>query len=308
LGDTFDRRKYINYHTLKNSREIFFDKLQKRKIEYHAVVGNHDTYFTNTNEVNSVSLLLREYDNFHIYEHEPIELTFGSIRIMMIPWLTKTNFEICMSAINNTNVDILMGHFEIKGFEVLKGSICDHGLEKDIFKKIESVYSGHFHHPSEYENIKYLGAPYEMIWSDYAGKRGFHILDTETRDLTFIENPYRIFHKIYYDDTDMTVEDLMSINIESLRDTYIKVIVKNRTNTYLYDLFLNKLAESGAADVKSIEDSLNLESSNINDILDETQDTKDILHTYIDTIETSVDKNKIKNEIDNLYLEALSIR
>lgn len=308
MGDTFDRRKYINYHTLKNSREIFFDKLQKRKIEYHAVVGNHDTYFTNTNEVNSVSLLLREYDNFHIYEHEPIELTFGSIRIMMIPWLTKTNFEICMSAINNTNVDILMGHFEIKGFEVLKGSICDHGLEKDIFKKIESVYSGHFHHPSEYENIKYLGAPYEMIWSDYAGKRGFHILDTETRDLTFIENPYRIFHKIYYDDTDMTVEDLMSINIESLRDTYIKVIVKNRTNTYLYDLFLNKLAESGAADVKSIEDSLNLESSNINDILDETQDTKDILHTYIDTIETSVDKNKIKNEIDNLYLEALSIR
>ena len=31
--------------------------------------------------------------------------------------------------------------------------------------------------------------------------RGFHILfDTETRELEFIQNPYEMFHKIYYDD------------------------------------------------------------------------------------------------------------
>jgi DNA repair exonuclease SbcCD nuclease subunit len=308
LGDTFDRRKYINYFTLKNAREFLFDELQKRKIEYHMVAGNHDTYFTNTNEVNSMDLLLQEYNNFHIYEHEPVELTFGSTCIMMIPWLTKANAEVCLSAVNSTTANILMGHFEIKGFEMLKGSVCDHGLEKDVFKRFEAVYSGHFHHPSEYENIKYLGAPYEMTWSDYAGKRGFHIFDTETRDLTFIENPYRVFHKIDYDDADMTIEDIALIDTDALRDTYIKVIIKNRSNAYLYDLFLNKLSEVGAADVKSIEDSLNLESSGFDDILDETQDTKDILHSYIDTIETSIDKKKVKNEIDDLYLEALTVR
>jgi DNA repair exonuclease SbcCD nuclease subunit len=308
LGDTFDRRKYINYFTLKNSRDFLFDELQKRKIEYHMIAGNHDTYFNNTNEVNSMGLLLQEYDNFHIYEHEPVELTFGSTRIMMVPWLTKANAETCLSAMNSSTANVLMGHFEIKGFEMLKGSVCDHGLEKDVFKKFEAVYSGHFHHPSEYENIKYLGAPYEMTWSDYAGKRGFHIFDTETRDLTFIENPYRVFHKIDYDDSDMTIEDIALIDTDVLRDTYIKVIIKNRTNAYLYDLFLNKLSECGAADVKSIEDSLNLESSGVDDILDETQDTKDILHSYIDTIETSIDKKKVKNEIDDLYLEALAVR
>jgi DNA repair exonuclease SbcCD nuclease subunit len=308
LGDTFDRRKFVNFVTLKRGRDFFFDQLDVRNIEYHAVVGNHTVYFTNTNEVNSMNLLLQEYKNFHIYENDPIELTFGSSRIMMVPWITKNNAQICHAAMSASKAQVLMGHFEIKGFEMLKGSICDHGMEKEAFKGFEAVYSGHFHHPSEYDNIKYLGAPYEMTWSDYAGKRGFHIFDTETRELEFIENPYRIFHKIEYDDSDMTIEDIAAIDAEVLKDTYIKVIIKNKSNPYLYDLFINKLSDCGAADVKSIEDSLNLESAGVEEILDETKDTKEILHNYIDSIETAIDKNKIKAVIDDLYLEASSIR
>lgn len=308
LGDTFDRRKYVNYVTLKRAKDFFFDQLDKRNIEYHAVVGNHSVYFTNTNEVNSMNLLLKEYKNFHIYEHDAVELTFGSTNVMMVPWITKNNAQSCLDAISTSKAHVLMGHFQIMGFEMLKGSICDHGMEKEVFKGFEAVYSGHFHHPSEYDNIKYLGAPYEMTWSDYAGKRGFHIFDTETRDLEFIENPYRIFHKIEYDDTDMTIEDISALDANILKDTYIKVIIKTRSNSYLYDLFINKLSDSGAADVKSIEDSLNLESSGVDEILDETKDTKEILHNYIDSIETAIDKNKVKVVIDDLYLEASSIQ
>lgn len=308
LGDTFDRRKYINYVTLRRSKKFFFDELKKRNIEYHAVVGNHSVYFTNTNEVNSMELLLQEYDNFHIYTHEPKELTFGSTKIMMVPWITKDNEETCIEAITKTDASHLMGHFEIKGFEMMKGSICDHGIDKNIFSRFEGVYSGHFHHPSEYQNIKYLGAQYEMTWTDYDGKRGFHIFDSESRDLEFVQNPFRIFHKIAYDDADMTIDDIANLNTEILKNTYIKVIVQNRTNPYIYDLFLSKLVESGAADVKSVEDSLNLESSGVDEILDETKDTKDILHDYIDSIETAIEKVKIKKVIDSLYVEAMSIR
>lgn len=307
LGDTFDRRKYINYVTLKRVKEFFFNQLQSRGIEYHAVVGNHSVYFTNTNEVNSMSLLLQEYDNFHIYEHEPKELTFGSTRFMMVPWITKDNREVCADAITNTSAQILLGHFEIEGFEMMKGTVCDHGMNKDFFSKFEAVYSGHFHHPSEYGNIKYLGAQYEMTWSDYAGRRGFHVFDTETRDIHFVENPNRVFHKIEYDDSDMTIDEIANLDVSVLKNAYVKVIVKNRTNSYLYDMFLNRIADSGAADVKSVDDSLNLESSGVDEILDETQDTKDILHSYIDSIETSVEKKKIKKVIDDLYAEAMSI-
>lgn len=308
LGDTFDRRKYVNFVTLNRVKKFFFNELQKRNIEYHAVVGNHSVYFTNTNEINSMELLLQEYSNFHIYTHEPKELTFGSTCVMMVPWITKNNEELCREAMQNTKAQYLMGHFEIKGFEMMKGSICDHGIEKESFGRFQGVYSGHFHHPSEYGNIKYLGAQYEMTWTDYDGKRGFHIFDSETQNLDFVENPYRIFHKISYDDSDMTIEDIANLDTTMLKNTYIKVIVKNRSNPYIYDLFLSKLVESGAADVKSVEDSLNLESSGVDEILDETKDTQDILHDYIDSIETVIEKKKIKNVIDSLYVEALSIR
>ena len=307
LGDTFDRRKFINYVTLKRAREFFFDEMAKRNIEYHAVVGNHSVYFTNTNEVNSMQLLLNEYDNFYFYEKEPKELTFGSTSVMMVPWITKDNSEICLERIKNSSSNILMGHFEIKGFEMMRGQLCDKGLEKDLFSHFESVYSGHFHHPSEYSNIKYLGAQYEMTWSDYDGRRGFSVLNTDTRDLEWVENPYRVFYKIDYDDKDMTLEDIAHIDTSMMENTYIKVIVKNRNNAYLYDLFLNKLADSGAADVKSIEDSLNLESSGVEEILDETKDTKDILNSYIDSIETKVDKKVIKDVVNELYTEALNV-
>lgn len=307
LGDTFDRRKYINFVTLKRSREFFFDELQKRGITYHAIVGNHSTYYTNSNHVNSMDLLLQEYNDFHLYVDKPKELTYGSTKILLVPWITKTNGEIMERAMSETKAQFLMGHFEIKGFEFMKGSINDHGFEKSKFSKFEEVYSGHFHYPSEYGNIKYLGAQYEMTWTDYDGDRGFHVLDTETKELTKIQNPNRIFHKITYDDSDMTIEDVANLDVSMLKNTYLKVLVKNRTNSYLYDLFVEKLLDSGAVDVKTIEDSLNLESLNSETLLDEAKDTKDILHEYIDTIETSVDKKNIKTIIDTLYFEAVNL-
>lgn len=307
LGDTFDRRKYVNYVTLARAKKMFFDQLSNRNIEYHAIVGNHSVYYTNTNEVNSMNLLLQEYSNFNIYQDNPIELTFGSTSVIMVPWLTKTNMESSLEVMKNSTANICMGHFAIQGFEMLKGAINDHGLQKDVFTHFEQVYSGHFHHPSEYGNIKYLGAPYEMTWSDYEGRRGFRILDTETRELEWILNPFQIYHKIDYDDTNMTIEEIASLDTDNIKDTYIKVIVKERSNPYIYDLFINKLTDAGAADVKSIEDSLNLESEGVEDILDETKDTKEILHSYIDSLDTKVDRKEIKMLIDDLYIEAQQV-
>jgi len=307
LGDTFDRRKFINYNSLKRGKEFFFDELAKRNIEYHALVGNHTTYYTNTNDINSMDLLLREYDNFTLYENEAVELQMGSTKFLMTPWINRNNLESVLATIESTDAQVLMGHLEVKGFEMMKGTVCTHGLDMSVFNNFEAVYSGHFHHPSKYSNIEYLGAPYEMTWSDYEGRRGFHVFDTETKDLTRVQNPYRIFHKIDYDDEDMSFDYINSLDMSMLEDTYIKVIVKNRTNAYLYDLFMNKLSESGAVDIKSIDDSMNLENVGAEEILDETKDTKEILHQYIDSLDTTVDKQKVKSLVNELYFEALNL-
>ena len=225
----------------------------------------------------------------------------------MVPWINNSNYKDMLTSIRESDAHMCMGHFSIQGFEMDKGHLCDHGLTRDIFTNFEAVYSGHFHHPSTYNNISYLGAPYEMTWSDYQGKRGFRVLDTETRELEWILNPNVIFYKIEYDDTDMTIEDIANLDVSALKDTFIKVIVKNRINPYIYDLFLNKLNDAGSADVKSIEDSLSLESEGLDEIMDQTKDTKDILHDYINSLETKVDKAQIKQLIDELYIEAQNL-
>ena len=307
LGDTFDRRKYINYVSLQRGKEFLFDELAKRNIDFHALIGNHDTYYSNMNDVNSMDLLLKEYPSFKLYQDKAEHLTLGSTKFLMLPWISKENAEYNMKMVQESDANIIMGHLEVKGFEMMKGSLCTHGLDMSVFKNFESVYSGHFHHPSRYGNVEYLGAPYEMTWSDYNGARGFHVFDTETREMKKILNPYRVFFKVDYDDESWTIDDVASFDVDRYKDTFVKVIVKNRTNAYLYDMFMNRLSECGAVDVKAIDDNLNLESAGVDEILDETKDTTEILHNYIDSLDTSVEKSKIKRVVEELYSEALSL-
>jgi DNA repair exonuclease SbcCD nuclease subunit len=308
LGDVFDRRKYINFYTLKRAREFFFDELRNRGIQMHVILGNHDTSYTTTNEVNSIGLLLKDYDNISLYETDPVELQFASTRVLMCPWIIKDTYESTMEMIAKSTAHILMGHFDLKGFEMMRGVVSDHGIDHKTLSHFESVFSGHYHHPSHHGNVRYLGAQYEMNWSDYGSWRGFFFLDCEKRDLTFVPNHNRIHHKLNYDDTDLTLEEINSLNLSGLKDCFVKVMVKNRTNPYLYDVFLSRLNECGAADVKSIEDRLNLSDITGDDgIMEEAKDTKEILHSYIDLVDTKVNKNRIKTVVDELYLEAISL-
>lgn len=308
LGDTFDRRKYINFMTLRRAQRMYFDQLNERDITLHAVVGNHSTYYKNTNEINSLDLLLEKYDNINWYIHDPVELTFDSAKIMMVPWICAENHQKCMDAIKSTNASMLMGHFEIQGFEMMQGRLCDHGLDKAMFSKFDSVYSGHFHHPSEYQNIKYLGAPYEMTWSDYDGKRGFHIFDTETRELTHIPNPHVMFHKLYYNDSNdqLTIEDVQKIDGSEYINSYVKIVVEAKTNPYIFDLMIDKLQQGGAADVKVVESALNFEHIDDDQLLDEAEDTVTIMEKYVDGLKLPDEGMPLKKLMRELFDKATS--
>ena len=83
MGDVVDRRKFINWKTVYQMREMFFDVCDERNINLHLVTGNHDTYFRNTNQVNSLSgLRLADKENFTVYEKSTeIELDLSLIHI-----------------------------------------------------------------------------------------------------------------------------------------------------------------------------------------------------------------------------------
>ena len=150
-----------------------------------------------------------------------------------------------------------------------KGSFIDSGFESSIFSKFDVVCSGHFHHKSSKGNIHYLGTPYEITWSDFNDPKGFHVFDTDTRELTFIANPYNIFHKIHYDDLDKESSEVMNIDFEQYRNSIVKVIIKNKTNPYWFDLFIGKLEAAGILDMQVVEDHLNLNLEDDQDIIDE---------------------------------------
>ena len=312
LGDTFDRRKYVNFYSLKRSKEMFFDVLQQMDIKVYMLAGNHDTYYKNTNDVNSVDLLLREYDNIEVIDSPKtirLEEDNSGTDICMVPWISTDNYEYSLEYMKNDKSDICMGHFEIQGFAMYQGHQSQEGLARTIFNKFDLVFSGHYHHRSSDSGIHYLGNPYELTWSDYNDARGFHLFDTDTRELEFVKNPNSIFFKINYDDkvTD-AVNTISKIDLSQYKDTFVKVIVVNKINTYLFDLFMNNLYKVSPIDVSIIEDVIDLTESTDTDIISEAEDTLSILNKCVDGLQTeNIDANKLKNILKELYIEALNL-
>jgi DNA repair exonuclease SbcCD nuclease subunit len=306
LGDTFDRRKYISFTSLKSARDMFFNPLKENNITTHMIVGNHDTVYKNTNELNSVKLLLQEYDNIIEYD-TPTQIKIDGCDILMLPWINIGNHQETMDMIKMTKAQIVMSHLELKGFEFMRGHIMHEGMDHKIFDKFDAVYSGHYHHKSTEGNITYLGTPYEMTWQDYHDEKGFHIFDTETRELTRIVSPLNMFYKLWYDDTDMTFEDIEKLNFEQYKNCFVKVIITNKTNPYLFDSYIERLDKNDLANLQIVEDHLNLDLEDDEQIVDEAEDTVTILDKYVDGLEISSDKQKVKNLLRNLYDEALSI-
>lgn len=305
LGDVFDRRKFINFHTLKQAKEYFFEPLNK-DFKSWLLIGNHDTYYKNTNDVNSLNLLLNEYPNIKQI-NSCYEESFDGLSILFTPWICQENYNEVMYTLEQSKSQILIGHFEIEGFEMHKGTFCDKGINPSVFNKFDTVISGHFHTKSSRGNIIYTGTPYEMTWSDFGDEKGFHIFDTSTRELTFVKNPHSMFHKIWYDDSECSMDEVIAQDFDQYKDSVVKVIIKNKLNPVWFDMFIEKLERANVIDLQVVEDHLNLNLEDDTDIVNEAEDTLTILNKYVNQLELKADKSKLENLLRTLYNEALSM-
>ena len=307
LGDLVDRRKYINYNTAKRLREDFLDQLSHRELNVHMIAGNHDTYYKNTNSVNALRELVNEKYYFEIHDQLPREVAFDNTYVLMLPWICDENRQICFDKIRSTPAQIVMGHLELAGFEMYRGSIVSHGDDRSCFDRFDMVLSGHYHHRSSDGSIHYLGSHAEFTWSDYDDRKGFHILDTETRNLTFIENPYKMFSKIWYDDTPEGTKNA-GVDVESLKGMNVKVIVTNKTDPYRFDKFIEQIEKVSVLDMQIVDDHLNLATEDDTDIVNEAESTIGIFKKYIEQVNSAnLDKVRLEKTIVELYQEALTL-
>ena len=305
MGDLFDRRKFINFNSLYLSRKYFFDKLKEHNIQLYALVGNHDVAFKNTLEVNSPNLLLNEYENVFLIEKFHTE-NFDGVDIDIVPWLCADNEEEIFQKIKNSKSQICFGHFEIDGFEMDRGNVHQGGLDRKTLSKYDIVLSGHFHHKSSSDNVTYVGTPYEMTWSDFDDPKGFHIFDTDNRELQFVKNTFVMFNKIVYDDAQTDFEFWKKYDYNKLKDSYVKVIVLNKQNPFLFEHVLDNLYKIGLSDLSIVEDFSENILGDDSDIIDQAEDTMTILSKYIDNLEIDIESDKLKTLMRELYIEALN--
>jgi DNA repair exonuclease SbcCD nuclease subunit len=297
MGDAFDSRKSIDYQSLEWAKRVVFDPL--KKYEVHMIVGNHDTYYKNTNSVNSPGLLLQTYSNIKTYS-DPTEVNIGGLKILFLPWINQENEAKTLKLIEKTTSKCAMGHLELQGFRVNRQLIMEHGLESKLFEKFDRVYSGHYHTRSNNGKVFYLGNPYEMYWTDVNDTRGFHIFDTETLEHTPINNPYKLFYNIYYEDTPYQLFDTTEYE-----NKIVKVIVRKKSKQKDFEKFIDKLYTAGIQDLKIVENFDIQENEDFE--IDEEENTMSILNRYIDEAEFEFDKNIIKGIFQDLYRQACEV-
>ena len=145
-----------------------------------------------------------------------------------------------------------------------------------------------------------MGNPYEMFWNDCEDTRGFHLFDTETLELTSINNPYRLFYKIYYEDTDYRLFDA-----REYENKILKVIVRKKSDASKFEKFIDKLYASNVAELKVIEN-FSIEESEEFEAF-ESEDTLSILNRYIKESEIELDKSRIQKIMQETYQEACEL-
>jgi DNA repair exonuclease SbcCD nuclease subunit len=311
-GDLFDRRKFINFNSLYLARQYFFNEFgEDSDLSLITYIGNHDIYYKNTLEINSSKMLIT---NFATVIEKPITQNFGSdLSIDIIPWICEDNEQEIKEFIAKSTSKVCFGHFEIKGFEMDRGYVCTGGIDRESLSKYNMVITGHFHHRSTDGHIFYVGSPGEMTWADYGDRRGFHIFDTETLDLDFIENPFSMFHKVVYNDDQNSVSSFGLTSLESVQNkdfskfanTMVKVVVAHKDNPVLFDHFMDALYKVHPLDVTIVEDFTDYSQYGEDDVINQADSTTDILDKYVDSIEVGLDKGKMKTLLREVYTQAL---
>ena len=300
MGDTFDSRKGIDFAALQWSKENYFDRLRDMGVTVHTIVGNHTAYYKNTNDINAIDLLLREYNNVKVYA-ETTSIIIDDCNILLVPWINKENEEKSVALIKKSQASVCMGHLELNGFRATPGHMMEHGMDWSIFKKFKKTYSGHYHCRSNQDNIYYLGNPYEMFWNDVNDvNRGFHLFDTEKLEHSPVNNPYRLHHIVYYKDTDHQLFDA-----RYLKDKIVKLIVRERNDQVKFEKFVDKLYNANVAELKVVENFGLPESEEFEAF--ESEDTLSILNRYIEESDIDLDRSRLQKMVQDVYQEACEL-
>lgn len=297
LGDFFDNRKWINVQSVDNMRKHVIIPSRELGLEWHVLVGNHDIPLKHTLDGHTPGMLLGHEPEFKVYDEAEI-VNIAGADFTFLPWICRENLEHSLGVIRNGGTTIL-GHFEVTGALMHAGAFCQDGLNVSDFKNWDRMWSGHFHSQSLNGNIRYMGTPYQMNWSDATTKHGFWIYDTNEETLEFIENRFRYFHRLYWNDG-------CDYDLSTVTDGYVKVTVQKKTDFESFEKFVDQINFNSPFELKVIESFEEYNQENVQDLIT-VSTTEDLIEEYIEEVATETNKERITQKMLEIYHEAMSI-
>lgn len=295
-------KKHTFYENIESSNRYYFDRCEEAGIPQDVIVGNHDCPYTSTNRSNGPEVILQGYERVSVWS-SPKYLELDGVTFLLLPWINKSNAEESLAAIKAGKADIVCGHLALNGFEMRPGKACEKGINPALFSKYKQVWSGHFHSKHSKGNIHYLGAPYQMRWDDYGVRKGFHIFDTETMQLEFVENPYTLYEKIYYDDTEFDSLTDLKKRLPETDGKFVKLVVEKKTHVDWFEQLRLEIEDAEPLKIDTIEDTrVEVELSEMS--VEDLQRTDSLIESYVDAYEADVDKDRLKNILVSCYVEA----
>ena len=282
LGDVFDRRKFINYYTMAMSYQNFFHPLEKNGLRMITIVGNHDMFWKDDMSINSHSLLLSDYKNIQSIS-KPTVINVKGCRFAFVPWICKSNQAEVTEFLKNCNADVCMGHFEIEGFSMNKGSAPGSGLSPKVFERFDHTFSGHYHTHSIQDNIIYTGTPYELTWIDADDPKCFFIYDTDARTYEKIINPFTLFENLWYNPT----LDSKLYRKQELEGKYVKLHIASDapvTDWNHFNKCVSEITDSAPSELKVSDHSVVKSSEQASEDVDDATNVLSAIKTNIDMV------------------------
>ena len=295
-GDLFHYRDEIAVNTIK----VAYDVLSIwRDFNILVLVGNHDSYYKDRVDVNSLTIL-KGWPNITVID-TPEQLIHNDKKIMICPWGTT------IREIDDS--DIIFGHFEIETFKLNQHKVCTEGIKSSqLLKKSDLVITGHFHLREErkYKNgtVLYLGSPYQMDFGDVESSKGYYILDIDSKKYTFTENNISPKHK------KVTLSELVSYKRitdevkKIFHNNIVKLIIDKNIAPDEIEILFNKLSTLDANSI-TVDYAINFDRFNINENEEKDLSGVDVavaIEEFIDLLDVE-DKEDIKKYVTSVYVQ-----
>lgn len=182
------------------------------------------------------------------------------------------------------------------------GSMAEDGMDHGRFEKYSKVISGHYHTQSQYDNVHYVGTPYELTWIDYNDPKGFWVLDTDNLEMEFVRNPHTMFARIEYHDGIET-----GFDFSSLTEKYVKLIITDKNDDKKLQKFVDKINSASPTDLKIIDRVINdAVTEAVGSTKADMVSTQSMIESAVETMDLHLDKSRLKRHVISTYAEAIA--